>query len=55
MFRNQIPDTYVLQFVQLFSQYLKSEMPVNQSYAAACIEKLLVKKSSINGKPVLND
>jgi len=44
MFRNQIPDSYVPEFVNLFSEYLKSESPVNQSYAAACIEKLLIRK-----------
>lgn len=44
MFRNQIPDNYVLEFVKLLADYLKSEQLVNQSYAAACIEKLLIKK-----------
>ena len=56
MFRNQIPDNYVLEFVKLFTEYLKSENLVNQSYAAACIEKLLVKKSSATpNQTVLND
>ena len=45
MFRNQIPDNYVGEFVNLFSDYLKSESRVIQSYSAACIEKLLIKKS----------
>lgn len=44
MFRNQIPDTYVGQFVMQISNFLKSSSPVNQSYAAACIEKLLTRK-----------
>lgn len=48
MFRNQIPDSYVPEFVSLFSEYLKSEQPVNQSYAAACIEKLLIRKQISN-------
>ena len=56
MFRNQIPDNFVPEFVKLFCEYLKSDMPVNQSYAAACIEKLLIRKSLVNpGKPVLNE
>ena len=45
MFRNQIPDNFVPEFVKLFSDYLKSSTLVNQSYAAACIEKLLIRKS----------
>ena len=44
MFRNQIVDEHVPLFVQLFSGYLKSEQQVNQSYASACIEKLLIRK-----------
>lgn len=56
MFRNQIPDNFVPDFVNLFSEYLKSDMPVNQSYAAACIEKLLIRKSTVTpGKNVLNE
>jgi len=54
MFRNQIPDNYVLEFVKLFASYLRSSQPVNQSYAAACIEKLLIRKSQANpSQPVL--
>lgn len=34
----------MLEFVKLLADYLKSEQLVNQSYAAACIEKLLIKK-----------
>jgi exportin-2 (importin alpha re-exporter) len=45
MFRNQIPDEHTQQFISLFSNFLNSMSIVNQSYAAACIEKLLVKKS----------
>lgn len=56
MFRNQIPDHFVPEFVSLFSEYLKSEQPVNQSYAAACIEKLLIRKSLVNPtQPVINE
>ena len=29
MFRNQIPDAFVAEFVKLFSDYLKSEQQVN--------------------------
>ena len=36
--------------MELFANYLKSSMPVNQSYAAACIEKMLIKKSLAPGK-----
>ena len=46
MFRNQIPDQFVPIFVDKVSDLLKSENPVNQSYAAACIEKLLIRKTS---------
>ena len=56
MFRNQIPDNFVPEFVSLFSEYLKSEQAVNQSYAAACIEKLLIRKSLANPKQsVINE
>lgn len=46
MFRNQIPDNFVPVFLGKVSDFLKSENQVNQSYAAACIEKLLVRKTS---------
>lgn len=45
MFRNQVPDEHTQNFVGLFTKFLTSQSVVNQSYAAACIEKLLVKKS----------
>ena len=42
--------------VRLFTEYLKSGNLVNQSYAAACIEKMLIKKSSTTpNTTVLND
>ena len=46
MFRNQIPDHLVHEFVNKISDFLKSESQVNQSYAAACIEKLLTRRLS---------
>ena len=46
MFRNQIPDQFVPVFVDKVADFLKSEQQVNQSYAAACIEKLLIRKVS---------
>ena len=46
MFRNQIPDNLVPAFVGKILEFLKSESTVNQSYAAACIEKLLIRKSN---------
>lgn len=45
MFRNQIPDSFVPIFVSKISSYLKSESLVNKSYAAACVEKLLIRKT----------
>jgi len=53
MFRNQIPDEHTQQFISLFSNFLNSMSIVNQSYAAACIEKLLVKKSKTTNQPVV--
>ena len=44
MFRNQIIDQHVPIFVNLFADYLGAEQLVNQSYAAACVEKLLIAK-----------
>lgn len=56
MFRNQIPDEYVSTFVNLFADYLKASMVVNQSYAAASIEKLLMKRQLLNKNlPVLTE
>lgn len=54
MFRNQIPDSYVPLFVDKVADFLQSQSPVNQSYAAACIEKLLIRKTNNNtGVPIL--
>ena len=53
MFRNQIPDEHVQTYLGIFAKFLKSMSVVNQSYAAACIEKLLIKKNKISGEPVL--
>ena len=56
MFRNQVPDDFVAKFVDLFADYLRSQMIVTQSYAAASIEKLLMKRSLQNKDAmVLND
>lgn len=55
-FRNQIPDDQVLNIASLMAKFLPAESQVIQSYAAACLEKMLIKKS--NGNPnmqVLND
>lgn len=52
MFRNQIPDNFVPVFLNKISDFLKSEQPVNQSYAAACIEKLLIRKTQ-NGASMI--
>lgn len=46
MFRNQLPDQYVPVFLDKVADFLKSESQVNQSYAAACIEKLLLRKAT---------
>ena len=52
MFRNQIDDQYAQTFVQLFIQFLDSDSIVNKSYAAACIEKFLLKRNAQN-QPVI--
>jgi len=52
MFRNQIPEQHTQTFLGLFSGFLGSSSVVNQSYAAACIEKLILKKNA-TGQPVL--
>lgn len=44
-FRNQISDGHVSALVDMLANYLRSENMVNQSYAAACVEKLLIRKS----------
>lgn len=54
-FRNQLPDHYVSPSVNLLADYLKSEYAVNQSYAAACIEKLLIRKKLDGSGPVLTE
>ena len=43
-FRNQIPDEHVLTVVVMMTDYLKSQFVVNKSYAAACVEKMLIRK-----------
>jgi len=56
MFRNQVPDEFVTKFVDLFADYLRSTMIVTQSYAAASIEKLFLKRSLYNKNvPVLTE
>lgn len=52
MFFNQIPQDHTQNFLGLLSEFLKSMNLVNQSYAAACIEKLLAKKDK-NGMQLL--
>ena len=46
MFRNQLPDQYVTVFLDKVADFLKSDSQVNQSYAAASIEKLLLRKTT---------
>lgn len=46
MFRNQIPDQFVPALLDKVSDFLRSESEVNQSYAAACIEKLLIRRTT---------
>jgi hypothetical protein len=55
MFRNQVTDAHVPSFVNLFSDFLGSSTLVNQSYAAACIEKMLVRKKLDGSGPVLTN
>ena len=50
LFRNQIPDANVLNFMELTYKFLKSGYKVNYSYASSCIEKLLIKKSKATGQ-----
>ena len=54
LFRNQIPEDNVLTFMELTYKFLKSEHKVCYSYAASCIEKLLIKKSKATGNLVLS-
>jgi exportin-2 (importin alpha re-exporter) len=51
MFRNQLPDQFVPVFLDKVSDFLRSQSPVNQSYAAACIEKLLLRKTNASVPP----
>lgn len=44
MFRNQVPNEHVQQYVGLFCQLLTSESEVVKSYSAACIDKMLTKQ-----------
>lgn len=56
MFRNQVPDEFVAQFADLFADYLRSSAIVTQAYAAASIEKMLLKRQLANKNvSVLND
>lgn len=54
MFRVQVPAEHTLNFVNLFAEHLKSGSIVNQSYAAACIDKFLTKQDKVTRKPVIN-
>lgn len=53
MFREQIPLEHILNFVGLIAEHLKSESVVNQSYAAACIDKFLTRRDKASGKPLI--
>ena len=53
MFRNQIPEQQVLSYVELVYKFMRSESKVNQSYAAACLDKLLLKKSKSTGQIIV--
>lgn len=46
MFRNQLPDNFVPGILDKVADFLVSESIVNQSYAAAAVEKLLLRKSA---------
>ena len=52
MFRNQLPDHFVPVFMDKVSDFLTSDSPVNQSYAAATIEKLLLRKVTNSDQPI---
>ena len=41
------------QIANMMADYLKSSYIVNQSYASACIEKMLIRKRLDNSGPVL--
>jgi hypothetical protein len=51
MFRNQLPDNFVPGILDKVADFLLSESFVNQSYAAAAVEKLLLRKSA-QGQPI---
>lgn len=55
MFRNQVPEEHTQNFIHMFCGFLLSGSPVNQSYAAACIEKLLIKRSKQGDAPLLTN
>lgn len=52
MFRNQLPDQYVPVLLDKIADFLRSQNFVNQSYAAACIEKLLLRKQIGGNNPI---
>ena len=53
MFRNQLPNEHLQNFMSLLSNFLKCDAKVTQTYAAATIEKLVLKKE--NGKVILTN
>lgn len=53
MFRVQTPPEHILNFVSLIVEHLKSESVVNQSYAAACIDKFLTRRDKETGRPLI--
>jgi hypothetical protein len=52
-FRNQLPDIHTVDFIGLVGNFLSAESPVLQSYSAAVIEKLLMKKDKTSGKTIV--
>lgn len=55
LFRNQIPEDNVLNFMELTYKFLKSDFKVCYSYAASNIEKLLIKKSKAGSLVLTKD
>lgn len=43
----------MLNYVELVYKFMRSESKVNQSYAAACLDKLLLKKSKATGQIII--
>ena len=43
----------MLNYVELVYKFMRSESKVNQSYAAACLDKLLLKKSKTTGQMII--